>query len=81
MEILFSVKSNVSQVRVPASMVSKLIGERGKTISEICRDSKTKITIPKVRPGDKHVVIQIAGGPDDIKVAQYLMQKILKGNR
>jgi hypothetical protein len=27
------------------------------------------------------VVIQIAGGPDDIKVAQYLMQKILKGNR
>ena len=62
-------------------MVSKLIGERGKTISEICRDSKTKISVPKVKPEDRSVVIQIYGGPEDIKVAQYLMQKILKGNR
>ena len=71
----------MSQVRVPATLISRMIGERGKTISEICRDSKTKISIPKVKPEEKSVVIQINGSPEDIKIAQYLMQKILKGGR
>ncbi len=34
------------------------IGERGKNISEISRDSKTKIAIPQVGPGDRSVIIQ-----------------------
>jgi hypothetical protein len=40
-------------VRIPASLTSKLVGDRGKTIFEISRDSKTRITIPKARPEDK----------------------------
>jgi hypothetical protein len=79
--LVFTVSSNASQVRIPAALVSKLIGERGKTISEICRDSKTKISVPRVRAGDQHVVISVHGDKEDIKIAQYLMQKTLKGNR
>jgi len=36
-----------SQVRIPSKFVARLIGERGKTITEISRDSKTKINIPR----------------------------------
>ncbi len=79
--LVFTVSSNASQVRIPAALVSKLIGERGKTISEICRDSKTKISVPRIRAGDQHVVISVHGDQEDIKIAQYLMQKTLKGNR
>ncbi len=31
-----------TKVRIPSSMVGRLIGERGKTIAEISRDSKTR---------------------------------------
>ncbi len=43
-ETLTSAEAPVSttKVRIPASMVGKVIGERGKTIAEISRDSKTK---------------------------------------
>merc|ERR1712173_219987 len=46
-----------SQVRIPSAMVGKLIGERGKSIAEITRDSKVKINIPKVDTNEKQVVI------------------------
>ena len=32
-----------SKVRIPAKMVGKLIGERGKTVVEISRDSKCRV--------------------------------------
>ncbi len=69
-----------SQVRIPSAMVPRLIGERGKNITEISRDSKTKITIPKVTSGEesKATVITITGTKMNIKTAQYLMQKLLK---
>jgi len=67
-----------SQVRIPAKFVSRLIGERGKTITEICRDSKTKVNIPRVTD-DTSVVVTITGSKINIKTAQYLMQKLLKG--
>ena len=70
-----------SQVRVPTSMIGKLIGERGKTIAEITRDSKVKINIPKVDYSIKHIVISITGQKENIKTAQYLMQKLLKGQK
>lgn len=62
-------------------MVGKLIGERGKTIAEVTRDSKVKINIPKVDHSMKHVVISITGQKENIKTAQYLMQKLLKGQK
>ena len=67
-----------SQVRIPSAMVGKLIGERGKSIAEITRDSKVKINIPKVDPNSNQVVISITGQDENIKTAQYLMQKLLK---
>ena len=67
-----------SQVRIPSAMVGKLIGERGKSIAEITRDSKVKINIPKVDPNSNQVVISITGQNENIKTAQYLMQKLLK---
>ena len=70
-----------SQVRIPAAMVGKLIGERGKSIAEITRDSKVKISIPKIDQNNKHVVISITGQKENIKTAQYLMQKLLKGQK
>ena len=66
-----------SQVRIPAKFVARLIGERGKTITEICRDSKTKINIPRVQD-ETNVVVTITGTKMNIKTAQYLMQKLLK---
>ena len=62
-------------------MVGKLIGDRGKSIAEITRDSKVKINIPKVDQSVKHVVISITGQKENIKTAQYLMQKLLKGQK
>ena len=70
-----------SQVRIPVPMVGKLIGERGKSIAEITRDSKVKINIPKVDSNEKQVVISITGQKENIKTAQYLMQKLLKGQK
>ena len=70
-----------SQVRIPRVMVGKLIGERGKNIVEITRDSKTKINIPTVSPDDTNVVVSVTGKREDIRTAQYLMQRLLRGQR
>jgi len=70
-----------SKVRIPAKMVGKLIGERGKTVVEISRDSKCRVTIPRVEEGKDTVIIVIRGKKKDITTAQYLMQKILKGGK
>ena len=68
-----------SQVRIPTKMVAKLIGERGRTITEICRDSKTKITISRVQSDDEpNIILTITGTKMNIKTAQYIMQKLLK---
>jgi hypothetical protein len=59
-------------------MLGKLIGERGKTVTEISRDSKTRVTIPRSEEGKDTVIITITGKKKDITTAQYLMQKILR---
>ena len=68
-----------SKVRIPSALVGKLIGERGKKVTEISRDSKTQITVPKPEDGASSVIVSILGKKEDIKTAQYLMQKVLKG--
>ena len=68
-------------MRIPSAMVGRLMGERGKSIAEITRDSKVKINIPKVDQHAKHVIISITGQKENIKTAQYLMQKLLKGHK
>ena len=69
---------STSQVRIPAKFVARLIGERGKVITEICRDSKTKVNIPRVIGEEENVVVTITGTKMNIKTAQYLMQRLLK---
>lgn len=67
-----------TKVRIPSNLVGKLIGERGKTITEISRDSKTIITIPKTEEGQKSVILEVKGTKDNIRTAQYLMQRVIK---
>ena len=73
--------ATTSQVRIPSSMIARLIGERGRSIAEITRDSKTKIQIPRTDPSEPHAIISITGKREDIRTAQYLMQRLLKGQR
>lgn len=68
----------ISKVRIPARLLPKLIGERGKTITEISRDSKTRITIPQNDDKGDNVILSVSGTKENIRTAQYLMQKILK---
>jgi len=69
-----------SKVRIPAAAVSRLIGERGRTIADICRNAKVKITIPKNEANAESVVISVSGVKENIRTATYLMQKVVKGN-
>ncbi|XP_059093976.1 uncharacterized protein LOC131889010 [Tigriopus californicus] len=66
------------QVRIPSVMLPVLIGERGKTIAEICRDSKTQITLPRPDSNNPNVILTLRGTEPDLVTAQYLMQRILK---
>ena len=68
-----------AKVRIPAKMVGRLIGERGKTIAEITRDSKTKITIPRTEEGGNSVVVAVTGLKRNITTAQFLMKKVIQG--
>ena len=68
-----------TKVRIPAKMVGRLIGERGKTIAEISRDSKTKITIPRNEEGGKSVIVAVTGLKQNITTAQFLMKKVIQG--
>ena len=52
-------------------------------IAGICRDSKTKIAIPRNQQDNsatsqEKTIISITGTQMNIKAAQYLMQKLLK---
>ena len=67
-----------SKVRIPARMIGRLIGERGKTITEISRDTKTSITIPQNEEGNENVILEVKGTKENIKAAQFLMQRVLK---
>ena len=42
-KMAYSGDFTTSKVRIPAKMVGKLIGERGKTVVEISRDSKCRV--------------------------------------
>jgi len=46
-----------NKVKLSNSLVSKLIGEGGKKISEICRDTKTQISVAPLKPDSGNVLI------------------------
>lgn len=47
---MVSLGSISNKVRLLSSLIPKLIGEGGKKIAEICRDTKTKITVAPIKP-------------------------------
>jgi len=71
--------------KLPRNMLPVVVGEDGKIITEIARDSKTKITLVKSQPTEDVCLFHVVGTPATTKTAQYMMQikikeKMQKGN-
>jgi len=64
--------------KLPKSMLPVVVGEDGKIIAEIAKDSGTKITMLKPAPQEENVLFHIVGSPDHCKTAQYMMQIKIK---
>jgi len=71
--------------KLPKQMLPVVVGEDGKIVSDIARDSKTKITLIKAGPQDQTCMFHIFGSEENCKTAQYIMkikikEKMQKGN-
>ena len=55
-----------------------VVGEDGKIVSDIAKNSGTKITMLKVSPNEETVLFHIVGTPENCKTAQYMMQIKIK---
>merc|ERR1711864_1830 len=71
--------------KLPKSMLPVVVGEDGKIVADIARDSKTKISLLKSGPQEDSSMFHILGNPANCKTAQYMMQvkikeKLAKGN-
>lgn len=64
--------------KLPKSMLPVVVGEDGKIIADIAKDSSTKITMLKANPQEESVLFHIVGIPDNCKTAQYMMQIKIK---
>jgi len=64
--------------KLPRNMLSVVVGEDGKIISEIARDSHTKITLVKSQPTEDTCLFHLVGSPANTKTAQYMMQIKIK---
>lgn len=64
--------------KLPKTMLSVVVGEDGKIISDIAKNSGTKITMLKVSPTEDTVLFHIVGTPENCKTAQYMMQIKIK---
>jgi len=72
--------------KLPKSMLNVVVGEDGKIVADIARDSKTKISLIKSAPQEDTCLFHIVGSPENCKTAQYMMQikikeKLAKGNQ
>lgn len=64
--------------KLPRNMLSVVVGEDGKIITEIARDSHTKITLVKSQPTEDTCLFHLVGSPGNTKTAQYMMQIKIK---
>lgn len=64
--------------KLPKSMLPVVVGEDGKIVSEIAKDSETKITLLASTPQEETVLFHIVGTPEHCKTAQYVMQIKIK---
>ena len=64
--------------KLPKNMLAVVVGEDGKIIADIAKNSGTKVTMLKVAPQEDTVLFHIVGTPDRCKTAQYMMQIKIK---
>ncbi|XP_076257721.1 heterogeneous nuclear ribonucleoprotein K isoform X3 [Rhynchophorus ferrugineus] len=69
-----------TQVTIPKDLAGAIIGKGGGRIRKIRQDSGAGITIGKPLPGSNDRIITINGTPNEIQMAQYLLQQRMMEN-
>lgn len=64
-----------TQVTIPKDLAGAIIGKQGGRIKKIRNDSGAAITIDEPAAGSNDRVITITGYPNEIQMAQYLLQQ------
>lgn len=64
--------------KLPKQMLPVVVGDDGKIVADIARDSKTKITLIKAAPQETACMFHIVGNEQNCKTAQYMMQIKIK---
>jgi len=77
-ETLKGVEAKTITCKLPKQMLPVVVGEDGKIVTDIARDSKTKISLLKSTPQEDSVLFHIIGSVDNCKTAQYMMQMRIK---
>ncbi|XP_065160695.1 heterogeneous nuclear ribonucleoprotein K-like isoform X2 [Atheta coriaria] len=70
-----------TQVTIPKDLAGAIIGKGGSRIRKIRQDSGAGITIDEPLPGSNDRIITITGNPNQIQMAQYLLQQSLSIER
>ncbi|XP_023233261.1 heterogeneous nuclear ribonucleoprotein K-like [Centruroides sculpturatus] len=74
----FGGNKNSTQVTVPNELAGAIIGKGGQRIRKIRRDSGAGITIDEALPGSSDRVITISGTPQQVQMAQFLLQQSVR---
>ncbi|XP_033220809.1 heterogeneous nuclear ribonucleoprotein K isoform X2 [Belonocnema kinseyi] len=69
-----------TQVTIPKELAGAIIGKGGARIRKIRSDSGAAITIDEPLPGSNDRIITITGLPNQIQMAQYLLQQSVHEN-
>ncbi|XP_018569020.1 heterogeneous nuclear ribonucleoprotein K isoform X2 [Anoplophora glabripennis] len=69
-----------TQVTIPKELAGAIIGKGGGRIRKIRLDSGANITIDEPLPGSNDRIITITGMPNQIQMAQYLLQQSVHQN-
>lgn len=72
--------STSTQVTIPTDLAGAIIGKGGSRIRKIRNDSGAGIAIDEPLPGSTDRVITISGTPNQIQMAQYLLQQSVHQN-
>lgn len=74
--------ANTTQVTIPKDMAGAIIGKAGNRIRKIRMESGADITIDEPLMGSNDRIITIVGAPDQIQMAQFLLQQsVLESQR
>ncbi|XP_063907998.1 heterogeneous nuclear ribonucleoprotein K isoform X2 [Zophobas morio] len=69
-----------TQVTIPKDLAGAIIGKGGGRIRKVRQDSGAGITIDEPLPGSNDRIITITGTPNQIQMAQYLLQQSVHNN-